>query len=191
MNCSRMKFNIAFLLFSAVCFSQGKEFSTVQIDSIAQVNGSYTVMNKAINSKKNIIVQLKSAQGKVYEEKQREIEGKGNSSITTYLHYDLEKKMHEQEKDSELIKAVYYHNITYEDMSYDKITAQFYYRDMILFYIKISYITKEPDQSEKMKEFALKASELENPELIKSSLLLDLKPLLESTNKEILKHSKY
>jgi hypothetical protein len=188
-----MKSIIAVLLFSGVCFSQGKVYSVVQIDSIAKVNGRWLLAEGTINSEKSTTSTKKQKNGNV-------VKGKGGFSIKTYVNYynqeyydNLtrdEKKRYNREKDSELVKAIYNQVLFYDDKSGEKIFAEFYYHDTTLFYVKVKYTLISESSKEESQVFELNADDIADPKPVKNVLWFDVKSWVNKKNTEILEHHK-
>lgn len=163
-------------MFVNFCFSQGKELSVFQIDSICLVNGRYGIADAKIK----------------IENEKNEIIGSGGSSIKTYLNYynqeyynnltREEKKRFIKEKDSELIRADYNENISYRNSNQENIFAQFYYYKNQLFYLKLKI-----KKNDIVLNFSLNQTEIEDEKEVDNELGLELKKWITEKNLEILK----
>ena len=175
-----MKLILTFLLFSTVCLSQGKAFTTTQINSIVQLNEHYGVADG-----KTVI---KNRHGKII--------GSGGFSIQTYLNYfnqdyytsltNLEKRKYNREKDSELIKGTYFYNVTYTDGGFQTVESEFYYRNKILLYVKINVIQRNKFEKEKTQQFELSVDQINEGKPIKNVLLFDAQSWTYQKNIDIL-----
>ncbi|WP_276979753.1 hypothetical protein, partial [Flavobacterium filum] len=132
---------------------------------------------------------------KINNEKKKLI-GSGRFSIKTYLNYynqeyynnlsREEKKRYNREKDSELIRADYNENISYDDNKPESIFAQFYYYKNQLFCLKLKI-----SKNEKVLNFLLNQSEIESEKKIKNELGLELNNWIIEKSREILEfHNK-
>ena len=171
-----MKKIFCFLLFINFCFSQGNELSISEIDSICTLNGRYGIADAKI---------------KVMNEKNEEI-GFGGSSTKTYLNYynqeyyknlsREDKKRYNREKDSELIRADFNENISYNNNNQESKFAQFYYYKNQLFYLKLKIL-----KNDVVSYYMLNWSEIESKEETENQLSLELKKWIVEKNLEILK----
>lgn len=190
-----MKLTFIFLLFSTLCFSQNKVYTTVQIDSIAQVNGRYFIGDGTVTSEKKINTKVTNMKDEFVSEKDEVVKGRGSSTTKGYLNYynqeyynkltNNEKKKYNREKDSELVKADFFQIIYYENKSWEEINADFYYRDRALFFARFKYNTESGSMA-----FELTGAEIQNAEPIKNEFQLDIKAWITEKNNEILKNLK-
>lgn len=177
-----MKKIFLIIFYSTFSFGQKtepKDFSIIQIDSIANKDGKYGNSDGAI--------EIKNQDGKVI--------GNGGSSITTYLFlpYKSEfdklpkkkKKKFNVYKDAKLIKGNFHKVIHYENYT-ENIFIQNYYNGKGLFYVKIKLSRKEENKEEEILEYNLDLPELHNYKEIKNEFLLNIKEIINNINMEIL-----
>ena len=101
------------------------DFTSQQIDSIANVTGRSGIAEGHINSQKQV----------VREDKKKVVNGEGQSTVTIYKY--------NSGKYSRLIKGEYRRNIRYEDKSSEEVFAHFYYNEKQLFLIRLTEIIKD------------------------------------------------
>jgi hypothetical protein len=175
------------------CFSQNKEnieFTTKQIDSICELNGSYG------NSDGRIELTIETKKRKKVIVKN----GTGGYSITTYLYnfnqqeyYSLsktEKQKYDFEKYSSLIKGNYHQVIHYGNSYSENINGEFYYFNSKLNYVKIKIIRTENNKEDQFQIFNYTISELNDSKSIKNVFLFEVKSWVKEKNNEILEFYK-
>jgi hypothetical protein len=118
-------FQIAIFLVAGFTFSQSKPLSASQIDSIAAKNGRSGIAEGQIATEKQIYT----------GDKKKIIKGEGQSAVAIFL--CTSKGL------SRLIKGEYHRNIRYEDKTSQEVSAQFYYDEKHLFYIKLTEIIND------------------------------------------------
>jgi hypothetical protein len=187
------KLFLIFVFTTTFCFSQNKEnieFSTKQIDSICERNGSYG------NSDGKIELPIETKKRKKVITKN----GTGGYSITTYLHHynenkynelsKIEKRKYDFEKYSSLIKGNYHQVIHYHNSYSENINGEFYYFNNLLTYVKIKIIRNEKNKEDQFQTFNYSISELNNSKSIKNVFLFEVKSWVKEKNNEILEFYK-
>ena len=170
---------IFFLLVLNTVFSQNKNLSIQQIDSISEVNGNYGTSDG--------IIEVKN--------KKKKVIGKGGFSISTYLNYSDDvyfnslsipkKKEYNREKKAELIKSTYNQSILYNNKSFQNVTSEFYYQNEELIFVKLTVTQQNKDQKEENQQFSLSKIEISESKPIKNTLLFDVQSWVRIKNLEI------
>ena len=183
----RKLFFLIFLI-SFNCFSQkicNLDFSIFEIDSLCKKESCLIIrdLGGKIESEK---IKNRNA------EKEIKIVGKGNHGIQTHSYFtdslnykkltQTEKRFYNENKHCKFIRADYHSVINYEDGTYDKVNAEFYYDRNELFYINYKEVNFE-NKVENVKYYNLFVSELEK-ELIANQ---DLRKWIIGKNEEIIK----
>jgi hypothetical protein len=167
-------------LFTSFCFSQNKEYSVTQIDSIVRLNGSYGTADGT--------TVLKNKHGKLI--------GSGGFSIEAYLNYfnqayydsltNLEKRKYNRQKDSELIKGSYIYHVNYKAGGFQTIVSEFYYRNKLLLFAKVNVTQKNKSGREETQEFELTSDQINEGKPIKNVLLFDVQSWIHEKNSIVL-----
>ncbi|MFN3754993.1 hypothetical protein [Flavobacterium sp.] len=155
-----------------------------EIDSICESNGRYGVANGVIK----------------IENKKKEKNGSGSSSLTTYLNYynqeqynslsREEKRRYNREKDSELIKGIYFQSIAYSSYT-ENVFSEFYYFNNEFFFVKIKVEQIEKNGKTQVEIFHLTYKEYIESKSIKNILSFEVQSWIREKNLEILKfHNK-
>jgi hypothetical protein len=138
-----------FFLISFNCFSQKIEkldFSISEIDSLCKKESCLIIhdLGGGIKAEKTI---------KKNAEKEIKVIGNGYGGIKTHSYFTdslnykklslKEKRKYDESKYCKFIRADYHRIINYEDGTYEKVEAEFYYNRNELFYIKYKVINYE------------------------------------------------
>lgn len=163
----------------------------MQIDSIAEANGRYMIGDGVVTSEKKVNTKVTNKNGELVADKDEIIKGRGDSTTKTYLNYynqeyyekltKKEKKTYNREKDSELVKADFSEVINYENKTWTKITANFYYHNNTLFFARVKYATEIG-----MHDFELTSAQIQNPDPVENKFQFDIKAWITEKNNEIL-----
>jgi len=168
------------LITTCLAFSQDKVLSVKEIDSICDSYGRYGVADGIIK----------------IENKKKEKIGAGRYSLTTYLnyynqeHYNSlsreEKKRYNREKDSELIKGIYFQSIAYSSYT-ENIFSEFYYFNNEFFFVKIKVEQIDKNGKTQVENFNLTYQDYTESKSIKNPLLFEVQSWIRKKNFEILK----
>lgn len=167
-------------LITISCYSQSKEFTIKEIDSICSL--------KKASSHSYGVIEIHNDKNKVI--------GSGGTGIATYSYnFDQEKinnlsskeiKTYDLEKNIVLIKADYHQAIYYKNSYTENVYSEFYYQNNALFNIRIKVIRTEKNKKEHTELFEYTIEELNEAKSIKNILLFDVQAWVRDKNKEIL-----
>lgn len=174
-----MKKILFLLLFTTLSFSQEKELTVAQIDSICTINENYGFKIGHF----------------ILENDKKENIGKGHYEIKTYIfpkkdtifnYKPTADDVIKEIKKNKLIKATYVSNVYRTNLEESSIYCELYYFNSNLFYVKVTLSKSIPNKDiiTENFEFAIdKKSKIKN---VKNILGYDLNDIIHSFNSEIL-----
>lgn len=175
-----MKAILFLLLTASFSFSQNREFSIKETDSICSLGNAYG-----------------HSDGKItIHNKKKEFIGNGGFSLATYQYHPdhekfgilsaKEKRAYDLQKNAVLIKANYHKAVHYKNSYTENVYSEFYYRSNKPFYIRIKILRTEKNKPDLTEHFEYTKEELNNAKSIKNILLFDVQAWVREKNKEIL-----
>lgn len=174
-----MKKLFLFLLFTTFSFSQEKELTISQIDSICKINESYG---------------FKIGHFELENDKKENI-GKGHYEIKTFIfpkkdtifnYKPTSDDVIKEIKNNKLIKAIYISNVYRTNLEESTIYCELYYSKSNLFYVKIVLSKSIPNKDTITENFEFKINKKSKIKNEKNILGYNLNDIILNFNSEIL-----